>query len=211
MPTPDPVFWDRLAERYAAKPVDDPDAFERKIAVTRALIEPGDTVLNIGCGTGSLCLRLSDLGADLHGLDLSPEMIRIARSKLDAAGARGITFHVGAFDEGFRVFDDGSLDVVMAYSLLHLLPDRAAGLRRMRQLLKPGGHFVSSTVTLGNSWVPYRLLLAGMRLVGKAPFVAIVSTDTLKRELADAGFVDIQSPEVGAAGIITFLTARAPE
>ena len=42
------LFWNKLAEDYAQKPVEDPDAFERKIAITRAQMTPRDVVLDIG-------------------------------------------------------------------------------------------------------------------------------------------------------------------
>jgi hypothetical protein len=45
---PDPHFWDELAERYAAQPVELPEAFERKIEITRARMRPDSVVLDIG-------------------------------------------------------------------------------------------------------------------------------------------------------------------
>ena len=89
----DATFWNAIAERYAAKPVEDPDAFERKIEITKALLRAHDVVLEVGCGTGSLALRLAPALAHLHGVDLSSEMIRIARAKVAASAARNITFH----------------------------------------------------------------------------------------------------------------------
>ena len=160
---PDPTFWNNLAEEYAAKPVDDPAAFERKIAITQGRMGPGAVVLDIGCGTGSLALRLAETGADVHGLDLSDEMIRIARGKARAQEVDNVTFHVGAFDERFSAFADGSLDGICAYSILHLVPDRQAALAQIFRLLKPGGFFISSTVCLRNSWFPYGPMLTVMR------------------------------------------------
>lgn len=207
---PDASFWDNLAERYAAKPVDDPAAFERKIEITRAQMRPDAVVLDIGCGTGSLALRLADAGAQIHGLDLSPEMIRIAREKRAAQASDNVTFHVGAFDADFTAIAPGSLDGLCAYSLLHLVHDRAAVLTRIADLLKPGGFFVSSTACLGESWVPYRPLLAVMRWLGKAPMVKIISKATLRAEIEAAGFISVEAPEVGAAANIGFMLARKP-
>ncbi|MCA9713107.1 MAG: class I SAM-dependent methyltransferase, partial [Myxococcales bacterium] len=118
------AFWNEQAERYAAKPVADPDAFERKIAVTLARTRPSHTVLDIGCGTGSLALRLAPSAAQLHGLDISSEMVRIARGKAAAQQVDNVTFHVGPFDDSFAALAPGSLDGVCAYSILHLVDDR---------------------------------------------------------------------------------------
>lgn len=50
----DTAFWNELAERYAAKPVELSEAFERKIEITKSHMRPHDVVLDVGCGTGSL-------------------------------------------------------------------------------------------------------------------------------------------------------------
>ncbi|MCR9164198.1 MAG: class I SAM-dependent methyltransferase [Nannocystaceae bacterium] len=209
--TVDPNFWNALADRYAARPVQDPEAFDRKTAITRALVEPNHTVLDIGCGTGSFCLRLASTGADIHGLDLSDQMLRIARDKARAAEVDNVTFHVGPFDDSLTAFASESLDGAFAYSLLHLVPDRKAALAQIYRLLKPGGYFVASTVCLGESWIPYALVLRVMRWLGRAPYLdARLSRASLHREVQSVGFEDVQAPDVGAKPIIDFLVARKP-
>lgn len=208
--TANAAFWDNLAERYAAQPVANPDAFERKIAINRALMTPDDVVLGIGCGTGSLALRLAPSAKHVHGLDVSSEMVRIARGKAADQGATNVTFHVGPFDDSFSTFGASSLDGVCAYSILHLLEDREAALARIFELLRPGGWFVSSTVCLGESWVPYPLVIGLMRMVGKAPKVSTFKVSSLVEEMRAAGFTDIETPDVGAKAIVGFVVARKP-
>lgn len=209
--TADAAFWNKLAEEYARKPVENPSAFENKIAITQQHMSSQDVVLDVGCGTGSLALRLAPHGAHIHGLDVSEEMARIARSKAWDQSVDNVTFHVGAFDDGFTTFADESLDGVCAYSILHLVDDLPAALDRIHRLLKPGGFFISSTVCLGESWVPYTPMLRVMRWLGKAPLVMNFSRETLVGEAARAGFVDISTPDVGANKATTvFMVARKP-
>lgn len=205
----DPGFWDRIAESYAAKPVADPAAFQRKIDETRARMAPGCTVLDVGCGTGSLALILAPDAGQVHGMDLSEEMIRIARGKAEAQGISNVTFHVGTLEES-TAFGPGSLDVLCAYSLLHLLPDRARFLKRAMTLLKPGGAFISSSGCLGDSWIPFSPILKVMRWLGKAPYVSIFTRAALEEEIRAAGFVDLTGPDVGAKPTVAFLIAQKP-
>lgn len=206
----DAPFWNDLAERYAAKPVDDPNAFERKIAITRALIPAGGRFLDVGCGTGSLALRLADVAAEVHGLDLSQGMIDIARRKAQTDGVDHAHFHVGDLGSATDL-TPGSFDVVSAYSLLHLVPDRAATLAALHRLARPGGSLVVSSVSLGNSWIPYGLIIKVMRWLGKAPHVRIYDGDAIVREVEAAGFVDVTVHDVGAkSSEVTFLTAKKP-
>lgn len=207
----DPRFWNQIAAKYAAKPVEDPDAFERKIAVTRQLIEPGMTLLEVGCGTGSLAMRLADRGARYHGLDIAEAMVRYARDKVAEAGMDNLEFSVGRFDDTFDQFDPGSVDGVLAFSLLHLIQDRRAALARMFALLKPGGFLVSSTLCLKETWVPYPLLITVMQWFGKAPYVGSFSKAALKEDMAAVGFDDIEERDVGAKEkTVAFLVARKP-
>lgn len=204
--TSDATFWNGLAEKYSRQPVANPGAFERKIAITTSCMTPQDVVLDIGYGTGSLALRLAPSAAHVHGLDLSSEMVRIARDKATLQKVGNVTFHVGAFDDDIP-FEPGSLDGVCAYSLMHLLEDRTTALRRIYRLLKPGGFFVSSTVCLKESWVPYAPVLRVMRWLGKAPLVKVFTKQSLTNEIRDAGFVDLAQPDVGAGPTIAFVVA----
>jgi len=208
--TVDVDFWNGIAEKYAAQPVERPDAFDRKIEITRALMKPGCEVLDVGCGTGSLALRLAPSAGRVHGLDCSKEMARIANKKAADQGVENVEFHVGPFDESFSVFADGSLDGICAYSILHLVEDRSAALRQIFRLLKPGGFFVSSTVCLGDSWVPYRPLLTVMRWLGKSPPVSVFRRNTLEADIRATGFVDVSAPDVGAQPTVAFYVARKP-
>jgi ubiquinone/menaquinone biosynthesis C-methylase UbiE len=206
MHTADASFWDRIAPSYSAQPIANPEAWQRKLAVHKALLRPQDTVLDVGCGTGSLCLELAPHAQRVHGVDFSAAMVAIARAKATADGAANVAFSQGTVDDL-----DAQHDVVSAYSLLHLVPDLDEALARLFAATRPGGWFVSSTTTLGDGWIPYRPILAVMRWLGKAPSVLILRRAHLLARIAAAGFVDVRLTEVGADSTIAYVVARRPE
>lgn len=206
---PDAKFWDQLAERYAARPVPDVAAFDRKKQVTREHLTPRSNVLEIGCGTGSLALELSCHAASIHAIDVSPEMIRIAEQKKANQGVTNVIFQAGTL-EAMLPRIPRELDAVWAYSILHLVDDRTSTLKSAFDLLRPGGTFISSNVCLSGTWVPYRPMLAVMRWLGKAPRVYFFDRKTILREIAEAGFVDVSEQDVGADKAVAFVVARKP-
>ena len=80
-------FWDKVAPKYAKRPIADMSAYDRTLARTATYLHESDRVLELGCGTGTTALRLADRVAAYTASDLSPGMIRIAREKAQAAGS----------------------------------------------------------------------------------------------------------------------------
>ena len=199
-------FWDRLAERYSKQPVKDPDAYETTLTRARAHLGEGHRVLEIGCGTGTTALKLADTGAEILATDISPKMIEIAAEKGRAANARNVTFQVGQLGDGG--LSQGGFDAVMAFNLLHLLPDIAGAVGQVRELLKPGGLFISKTVCLGGAGWYYRPLIGVMRAVGYAPHVSFVSPEEIEALIETGGFEILDRGSFPAKPPSRFVVAR---
>ena len=108
--------------------------------VAQAGIEPGQTVLEIGTGTGSVLLLVARVAPDatVIGLDPDPEALAVAGRKLRRAGVPA------RLDRGYAdrlPYPDGSVDRVLSSFMLHHLPPDAqqAALREVRRVLAPGG------------------------------------------------------------------------
>lgn len=202
-------FWNKIAERYASKPVPDLEAYQAKLRATKAVLTPHDHVLDIGCGTGSLALELAPCVAQVHSVDVSREMLRIARQKAAAAGVDNITFHHTPIST-LPPFGRASFDAVCAFNIFHLLADRPATLSKLHALLKPGGHFISTTPCLGESRAPYKLILPLLKRIGKAPAVEVFRVETFEREMREAGFVDLKRPSVSPDRTVAFIVATKP-
>ncbi len=189
-------FWDRTARKYAADPIRDLAGYEHTIARTRDWLTLSDSVLEIGCGTGTSALLLAPSVARITGTDLSTEMIAIARERARVADCPNASFEVGSADEppaGAEPFD-----AVLAFNLLHLVPDRHLVLSRIHQALKPGGIFISKTPCLTELNPLIRLAIPVMQVIGKAPYVASFCADQLLHDVVAAGFVIEESGRHGS-------------
>jgi len=129
------AYFDRLAARYDSVWTNSPAGRLQREAVWRhldPLIQRGDRVLDIGCGTGEDALHLAGLGAQVLALDVSPEMVRVARGK--GVNARvlpieGIHALAVAFDLVLSNF--GGFNCVRDLSALH---------KTLARLVRPEGY-----------------------------------------------------------------------
>lgn len=102
----------------------------------------GETLVDLGAGTGLLSLRAAQRGLTVHVVDVSPAMLAHARARAERLGLTGVTFHHAGFLT-YRHGSPGADHVVSAYALHHL-PDfwKGIALLHVSQILHPGGQFL---------------------------------------------------------------------
>jgi SAM-dependent methyltransferase len=196
-------FWNRIAERYAARPLKNVAAYEAMLEDVAARLKPSDRVLEIGCGTGGTAIRLAPGVAQYTATDFSTEMVRIARAKPFEGN---LDFRVA---DAASAFDGGPFDVICAFNVLHLVEDLPDALARIHANLKPGGLLISKTWCFADLRLRVRMLFPILRLVGLFPFVTALGEARLRQALSDAGF-EIEAARVfGDYPQNPYLVARA--
>lgn len=105
--------------------------------VRGAAIRAGEKVLDIACGTGNTALAAAARGADVTGLDLTPELLDVASARARAAGLADITWQEG--DAEHLPFPADSFDVAVSSCGLMFAPDQQRVADEVARVTRPGG------------------------------------------------------------------------
>lgn len=168
----------------------------RGLTVEHLAPRPGDAILDVGCGTGSLALLTARAQpqATVVGLDPDPEVLAVARGKDTQSQVRWLT---GMGDALLDAVGAESMDAVMSSLVLHQCPIavKRAVLASMFAVLRPGGRLVIADY----GWQRTRLMRTAFRIVQ----LADGKTDTqpnadgvLPELISGAGFVDVREVQV---------------
>ncbi len=169
--------WD--AGRYAANAGFVP-ALGESVAELLAP-QANERILDLGCGDGVLTGKLAQSGAQVIGVDASPELVAAARAR--GVQAQVVDGHALAFDNAF--------DAVFSNAALHWMRQPERVLRGVRRALRPGGRFVAEMGGHGNVATITTALRAAIRLHGEAdPAFAwyFPTADAYASLLQDHGF-----------------------
>ncbi len=116
----------------------------RQKTASLARLQPGDKVLDVGCGTGTLAIEVQQrVGATGRAFGVDPGAQQIARARSKAARHNlPVDFKIGVIEQ--LDFPDGTFDAVVSTLMMHHLPDdlKRQGLSEIARVLKPGGRLV---------------------------------------------------------------------
>lgn len=152
-----------------------------------ASLAEGETVLDLGSGGGiDVLLSAQRVGPTGHvyGLDMTDEMLALARRNAEAAGATNVTFLKGQIEQ--IPLPDDSVDVIISNCVINLAADKPSVLREAFRVLKPGGRFAVSDVIVRGE-VPAEVRRSMELWVGC--IAGALEEQQFLKLLSDAGFV----------------------
>jgi trans-aconitate methyltransferase len=151
--------------------------------------QAGEHILDLGCGDGALTLKIVQLGAQVIGVDSSPDLL---------AAAQDLGLQAQLMD-GEKLSFDQRFDAVFSNAALHWMRDSRAVIAGVRNALKPAGRFVGEFGGHGNVAAISTALIAvlnkfGIDGVARMPWF-FPSVETYRSQLTDAGF-EVRSIEL---------------
>ena len=176
--------YDRLAEVYDRRWATYVEGSVRE-TLRRTDLRKDDAILDVGCGTGTLLAAIAERGpgARLTGIDLSPAMLAVARTKLGGRAS------LVAGEAGRLPFTDRRFDLVLSSSALHYWPDPAAGLAEIARVLEPGGRAVITDWC--DDYLACRIVDFLLRVLEPAHH-RTYGTKACRRLLREAGFGEVR-------------------
>jgi arsenite methyltransferase len=155
-----------------------------------ASLRPGETVLDLGSGGGIDCfIAARQVGPTGHviGLDMTPEMLRLANTNKAKIGAGNVEFRQGEIER--MPVDDASVDIIISNCVINLSPDKDAVFAEAFRVLKPGGRLaVSDIVTQGT--LPEALRRSIEAWAGC--IAGALDEDEYLAKIRNAGFADVR-------------------
>jgi SAM-dependent methyltransferase len=136
--------WNRISDIYLRE-ID--RRFEPVVdgVISRAGLNGGEQVLDLGTGTGALLERAAPMVAPsgrVTGVDISPDMLAVAKQRLDASGLTNVDLREGRAEQ--IPAGSAAFDVILAGLSMMYVIDRAAAAQEIARVLRPGGRFVAA-------------------------------------------------------------------
>lgn len=184
------------AEELAAIPAEANMGLSCGNPTATAKLRPGEVVVDLGCGGGlDVFLAAAKVGPTGRaiGIDMTPEMLTLARKNAQQSGVINVEFHQATIDK--LPLPDASVDCVISNCVINLATDKQAVFREIVRVLKPGGRLAVSDIALkqplpaelGNDLMAYIGCIAGA-----------ISIADYEAGLTNAGFSAVQVIDTGA-------------
>jgi SAM-dependent methyltransferase len=161
-----------------------------------ASLRPGEVVVDLGCGGGlDVFLAADKVGPTGRsiGIDMTPEMLELARRNLVKSGSKNVEFHEATIDN--LPLADASVDCVISNCVINLAPDKPAVFREIARVLKPGGRLAVSDIALKKPLPPE---ISSDLLAYVGCIAGAIPIETYRAQLADAGFAPVEIIDTGA-------------
>lgn len=207
-------FWDNASTNYDKTEERFEYIHQKSRKNTKKHVKCSNIVLDYGCGTGTTACHIANDVKEIYAIDISSEMIKISKGKAAENNIKNIKFAQGdIFDENLK---KESFDRILAFNILHTIPDPEKAIKRINELLKPDGLFISVTPSLGDKMS----CLVGMQIrlvqvlckIGIIPIpIRRLKSHDLDKLIAKGNFQIVNSEKIYKDASSYFVVAKKKE
>lgn len=184
-------FWDRVSGWSKAESAANSGLVKLLGSRFPVYIKPSDTVLDFGCGTGTITLRIGGHAKTVRGVDVSTGMLVRAQQNLSNNRIENVTFTKITELDG--MFNNDYFEAITCFNVLQYIEDRKELLKRFYKLLNPGGTLMIAVPCFNSKKSPIVLLLGFMGFMRIMPKTYFLKVDEMEKEAVDAGFAIVES------------------
>lgn len=203
----DKEFWNKMSKGYDAQVKSKfYETYNKTIEVTKKYLKNTDIVLDYACGTGITTIELCENVKDINAIDISENMINIGKEKSEKRNIKNIQFNVmDIYDEGLQ---KGSFDVIIGFNILYFIRDIDNVIKRINELLKPNGIFISTTDCLGEKKSIITAIECLLSKMGIIPYIKMLKRNELKELIKKYDFSIIETQTLYNSPPNYFIVAR---
>lgn len=203
---PSEKFWDRIAQNYGDQVSDDDLEAIKIIEHTKKYLHERDIVLDFACATGKFSFEIADLVQEVHGIDISSEMIAIAHKSAEERNVEQVHFSTGTIFEA--PYEEEYFDAILAFNILHLLDDIPSVIQKIAHLLKPGGHLISATACLGEKKSFFGFAISLLSKFRFLPAVKFLKLSELQDAVTSGNFQIVETEKLSEKPPQYFIAAK---
>lgn len=204
-------FWDNASKNYDKTEKRFEYIHQKSRENTKKYLESSNVVLDYGCGTGTTACEIANDVKEIYAIDISSKMIEISKGKAAAKNIKNVTFAEGdIFDETLK---KESFDRILAFNMLHTIPNPEDAMQRINELLKPDGLFISITPCLGDKMsflvgLQIRLVQIMCKIgIIPVPIRRVKSLD-LDELITKSNFINIDTEKIYKGASSYFIVAK---
>ena len=204
-------FWDQASKNYD-KTEERFEYIHRKSRKnTKKYLKDSHIVLDYGCGTGTASCEFANQVKEIHAIDISAKMIEMAKEKARVNKAENINFaQTNIFDKRYK---KESFDIILAFNMLHTVPNPQDVIKKIHELLKPEGLFISVTPCLRDKMsFLVNLQIQLVRILCKTKIIPIpirrLKSSELDQLLEAGNFQTIETEKIYQGASSYFIAAK---
>ncbi|MCC8145970.1 MAG: methyltransferase domain-containing protein [Bacteroidales bacterium] len=184
-------FWDKVSGWSWAESAANSTLVKHLKSKFGIYLQPDDTVLDFGCGTGTITLRIARNTHKVYGVDVSEGMFKRAQQNKKNQNIGNATFSkITALDE---MFEEDFFQVITLFNVLQYIGNRKELFKQFYKLLKPNGLLMVAVPCFGEMNTSATWYVKFLRFIGIMPETYFFTIGEIEKEIVNAGLNKIES------------------